>query len=145
MDNLALANQPPVYSDTNNLTSGGGAIEGIENTLFDENTNAQSDSVSEPVINPRTNTETILSLGVLAFGILLVFFTGIVAFRKNTGWDSEATRIFTVAIIVTAGLFLITAGYGDQQIAPMFGLMGTMVGYLLGKTPPGEQPTKPGQ
>jgi len=27
-----------------------------------------------------------------------------------------------------------TAGYSSEQIAPMYGLLGTVVGYLLGKT-----------
>jgi hypothetical protein len=80
-----------------------------------------------------------LSLGVLAFGLVLVIFTGIVALKKKEGWDKEATRIFTVSVIVTAGLFLITAGYTDQQIAPMFGLLGTIVGYLLGKSSQNEE------
>lgn len=94
------------------------------------------------IIKPRSNTEIYLSLGVLAFGLVLIILTGIVAYKKNSGWDLEATRIFAVSVIVTAGLFLITAGYSDQQIAPMFGLLGTIVGYLLGKSPPGEQGTK---
>jgi hypothetical protein len=85
-----------------------------------------------------------LSLGVLAFGVILILFTGFVALKKNSGWDQEATRIFAVSVIVTAGLFLITAGYSDQQIAPMFGLLGTIVGYLLGKSPSGEQGPKSG-
>lgn len=92
----------------------------------------------------RSDMEIKLSLGVLAFGLILVIFTGIVAYKKNSGWDQEATRIFAVSVIVTAGLFLITAGYSDQQIAPMFGLLGTIVGYLLGKTSPGEQGPKTG-
>jgi len=88
--------------------------------------------------------EIYLSLGVLTFGLVLIIFTGLVAYKKNSGWDQEATRIFAVSVIVTAGLFLITAGYSDQQIAPMFGLLGTIVGYLLGKSPPGEQGPKLG-
>ena len=83
-----------------------------------------------------------LSLGVLAFGLVLIIFTGFVALKRNSGWDQEATRIFAVSVIVIAGLFLITAGYSDRQIAPMFGLLGTIVGYLLGKSPPGEQGSK---
>jgi hypothetical protein len=96
------------------------------------------------IIKPRSNTEIYLSLGVLAFGVILILFTGFVALKKNSGWDQEATRIFAVSVIVTAGLFLITAGYSDQQIAPMFGLLGTIVGYLLGKSPSGEQGPKSG-
>ncbi|MCK9570568.1 hypothetical protein M0R72_16590 [Candidatus Pacearchaeota archaeon] len=76
-----------------------------------------------------------LSLGILAFGLILVIFTGIVALKKNAGWDQEATRVFAVSVIVPAGLFLIVMGYSDQQIAPMFGLLGTILGYLIGKPP----------
>jgi hypothetical protein len=85
------------------------------------------------IIKPRSDIEIYLSVAVLAFGLILIIFTGVVALKKNSGWDQEATRIFAVSVIVTAGLFLITAGYSDQQIAPMFGLLGTMIGYLLGK------------
>lgn len=99
---------------------------------------------SELVIKPRSMTEIYLSLGVLVFGLILVAFTGIFALRKKLGWDQEATRVFTISVIVTAGLFLITAGYSDQQIAPMFGLLGTIVGYLLGKSSPQEQAPKSG-
>jgi hypothetical protein len=101
-------------------------------------------SPSELVIKPRSMTEIYLSLGVLAFGLILVIFTGIFTLRRCVGWDQEATRVFTISVIVTAGLFLITAGYSDQQIAPMFGLLGTIVGYLLGKSPPSEQTPKSG-
>jgi hypothetical protein len=45
----------------------------------------------------------------------------------------EATRILP-SVVVTAGLFLITAGYIDQPIAPMFGLLGTIAVYLQGKS-----------
>ena len=30
-------------------------------------------------------------------------------------------------------IFLVVAGYSDQQIAPVIGLLGTIAGYLLGK------------
>ena len=90
-------------------------------------------------IRPKSMTEIYLSLGVLAFGLILVIFTGFFVLRKNASWDQEATRVFAISVIITAGLFLITAGYSDRQIAPMFGLLGTIVGYLLGKSLPQEQ------
>jgi hypothetical protein len=37
-------------------------------------------------------------------------------------------------LVVTAGLFLIPASYSNDQIAPLIGLLGTIVGYLLGKS-----------
>jgi heme A synthase len=113
-------------------------LEDIERNISSENI------PGELVIKSRSMTEMYLSLGVLVFGLILVIFTVILALRKSTGWDQESTRIFTISLVVTAGLFLITAGYSDQQIAPMFGLLGTIVGYLLGKSPPSEQSPKSG-
>lgn len=114
--------------------------EPIESAISSEETSGAG--TSNVIIKPRSNIEIYLSLGVLAFGLILIVFTGFVALKKNSGWDQEATRIFAISVIVTAGLFLITAGYSDQQIAPMFGLLGTIVGYLLGKSPPGEHGSK---
>lgn len=45
----------------------------------------------------------------------------------------ESLRVFGVTLIITGTLFLITAGFSSQQIAPAMGLFGTMAGYLLGK------------
>jgi hypothetical protein len=124
--------------------SSGAQVDATNNIKFAdiERNITNGNSPSELVIKPRSMTEIYLSLGVLIFGLILALFTGIFALRRNAGWDQESTRVFTISIIVTSGLFLITAGYSDRQIAPMFGLLGTIVGYLLGKSPPKEQLTK---
>ena len=85
-------------------------------------------SIDAAIAKTRSMTEIYLSLRVLVFGLFLVLFTGFVAFKRGSGWDQETSKLFAVAVIVTAGLFLITAGYSDQQIAPMFALLGTIVG-----------------
>jgi hypothetical protein len=96
-------------------------------------------SDEEPGENPvpsmaeRMNFAKEMSRYVLAFGLVLSLFTGIIALYTK-GWNRDATNVFTVTIIITAGLFLMTAGYSSEQIAPMYGLLGTIVGYLLGKT-----------
>jgi hypothetical protein len=132
--------QPAKYTE---FEAGGNPAFDVK--LGDIERNISSENIpGEPVIKPRSMTEIYLSLGVLLFGLILVIFTVILALRRSTGWDQESTRIFTISLVVTAGLFLITAGYSDQQIAPMFGLLGTIVGYLLGKSPPGEQSQKSG-
>ncbi len=87
----------------------------------------------EPTIADKMDFAKEMSLYVLGFGLVLSIFTGIIALRTK-GWNREATNVFTVTIIITAGLFLMTAGYSSEQIAPMYGLLGTVVGYLLGKT-----------
>ncbi len=92
----------------------------------------------------RLNFAKDMSLYILAFGLIITLFAGIIAIYTK-GWNREATNVFTVTIIVTAGLFLMTAGYSSQQIAPMYGLLGTIVGYLLGKTRPSEEEVKSDQ
>ena len=82
-----------------------------------------------------------MSIYILAYGAVLSLFSGVIAL-KTKGWSQEATKVFTVTVIVTAGLFLMTAGYSSDQIAPMYGLLGTIVGYLLGKTDSSKQDTK---
>jgi hypothetical protein len=74
-----------------------------------------------------------LSWGILGFGIILIIFIGLITY-KNRGWDRELSRIFIVSVVIIAGLFLMTAGYSDKQVAPMFGLLGTMIGYVFGKS-----------
>jgi len=82
----------------------------------------------------RSLTEIYLSLAVLVFGILLLMLEVAVIFRQRQGWGSNSMRIVGLTLVVIAGVFLITAGYSESQIAPMIGLLGTIVGYLLGKS-----------
>jgi len=37
-----------------------------------------------------------------------------------------------IPMVVMSAVFLVVAGYDDQQIAPAMGLLGTVVGYVLG-------------
>jgi|WetSurMetagenome_2_1015567.scaffolds.fasta_scaffold1159164_1 hypothetical protein len=128
LDNLAFANVPH------------------SNNILDSAPSPKNNVGSTTITKEMIAWEMIkLSWGILAFGLFLILFIGAIAYKKQNGWDKELTRIFTVSIVIIAGLFLITAGYTDQQIAPMFGLLGTMVGYILGKSSPTEEPTKPAQ
>ena len=79
-----------------------------------------------------------LSLGILAFGGVLVTFQMSVMIVQRRYWDDQSLKIVGLTIIVTAGLMLISAGYSQDQAAPMMGLLGTVAGYLLGKGGTGE-------
>jgi hypothetical protein len=46
----------------------------------------------------------------------------------------EMLRVFGVTLILFGALFLITAGFNAEQISPSMGLLGTVAGYLLGKS-----------
>jgi len=85
---------------------------------------------------PQARMDTIyLSLGVLLFGLILCLAEIIVIFKKKeVCWDPSAFRVFGLTLIIISGVFLITAGYSEYQIASMMGLLGTVAGYLLAKT-----------
>ena len=91
----------------------------------------------------RSPMEFYLSISVLVFGLILVCLIGFIACKEHMGWAQEVTRAFTLAVIVTAGLFLITAGYGREQIDPMMGLLGTIAGYILGRSSSGAKDESP--
>jgi len=80
------------------------------------------------------NTELLNSFLVLLFGFL-VLRLGI---KKVQGGmqlhPAQYNRLVIILFIVIASMFLISAGYDNKQVAPVFGLLGTIAGYLLGRT-----------
>ena len=82
----------------------------------------------------RTDSEFYLSLGVLVFGIIVLSLQVALMFKVNKGWGPNTVRINGLTLVIISGVFLITAGYSQEQIAPMIGLLGTIAGYLLGKS-----------
>jgi hypothetical protein len=89
-----------------------------------------------------TDVEFDLSMSVLLFGILVLCMEVYLIKIKQIGHDYIA-KIILVTLIVTGTLFLITAGYNNDQIAPATGLLGTIAGYLLGKTSAPDNTHKP--
>ena len=94
---------------------------------------AQGDNLPG-AINPMENLQFILTVGAFAFG-LLVILSQLIALKwvEHLGADDVA-RNCAISMVVTAALVLIIAGYNSSQIAPAFGLFGTIVGYLLGRS-----------
>lgn len=70
----------------------------------------------------------ILGFGLVTIVLLLSHFRSV----SNRNTDDVAKAI-TVVIVIVGTLVLVTAGYSNDQIAPAFGLFGTIIGYMLGK------------
>ena len=84
-----------------------------------------------------TNAMT-MSASVLLFGTLICVISAI---QLRKGQNSDAVlRTFGTILIIVSALFLVVAGYSDRQIAPVMGLLGTIAGYLLGKSPSKPEP-----
>jgi hypothetical protein len=89
---------------------------------------------------------------IIGFG-LAVLALYIYAIRNiDNRRPEDVSRALIVITVLTGSLVLITAGYSNEQIAPAFGLFGTVIGYMLGRmsnvssaaggNPPPEAPTR---
>lgn len=79
-----------------------------------------------------SNFEIILSISVLFFS-LIVILTEIYIIKLKSFDPEQSIKFVLVTLIICAALFLITAGFSNDQIAPAMGLLGTVAGYLLGR------------
>jgi hypothetical protein len=70
----------------------------------------------------------IAGLGLATIGILVFALL-----RMPQTRPEDISRPLIVITVVFAALILVTAGYSNEQIAPAFGLFGTIVGYILGR------------
>lgn len=67
---------------------------------------------------------------VLGFAIIVTLIT---VLRKVNARADEIARPIIVITVIIGTLILVTVGYSNDQIAPAFGLFGTIVGYMLGR------------
>jgi hypothetical protein len=78
----------------------------------------------------------------LVFGLILVVIEAILI-AKGKLLELNGFKLIGLTIVVTAGLFVIPAGYSQNQMTPLMGLLGAIAGYLLGKEAPKETPNPP--
>ena len=77
-----------------------------------------------------TNAMTMCAV-LLVFSLIVL---GLSTYLLKSGMGGTSVlRIFGTILVITMTTFLVVAGYDDQQIAAPLGLLGTVVGYLLGR------------
>jgi hypothetical protein len=82
-------------------------------------------------ITYKTPYEFFLCLLTLALAVFMASILCAISWRS--GLTEDFIRTFIVLVVVFAALFLIVAGYSEKQTAPVFGLLGTVVGYVFGR------------
>lgn len=84
-------------------------------------------------VSAKTPIEFWLTVLIATFGlaIILLFLWHVrnIAERRV----EEVARPIIVVVLITGALILVTAGYSNEQIAPAFGLLGAIAGYILGR------------
>lgn len=84
-----------------------------------------------------TTREFIAVIAILIFGFLMALLSSFM-FRIN-GLDAKyVVEIISLVLIVSGVLLLVSLGYTSEQIAPSIGLLGTIAGYMLGKSKTGD-------
>jgi predicted tellurium resistance membrane protein TerC len=92
------------------------------------------ESTGPHVVHFLSDYEFWLTMAVMIFGVFVVVLEYRLLSRVKAA-PTDIIRVLAVTLILVGSLFLITAGYSNNQIGPVSGLFGTIAGYLLGKSP----------
>ena len=84
----------------------------------------------------RTPYEFWLTCLIGLIGLVVIFFIIYAVRRTEHPQPEDVTRPIVVVTVIMGTLILVTAGYSNEQVAPAFGLFGTIVGYILGRLGP---------
>jgi hypothetical protein len=83
--------------------------------------------------NKKTPYEFWLTCIILLFGLIVIAVLTFGMRGIQGRRPEDLSRSLIVVMVITSALVLITAGFSNDQIAPAFGLFGTIVGYMLGR------------
>lgn len=95
-------------------------------------------SIGNAVDKPWTHREEfylimILGPAVLIFLAIMLGWQLFIIQRAQRGWTDTYLKAIGLTLLVGSGLFVIVTAYTQEQAAPLFGLLGALAGYLLGK------------
>ncbi|CAN5294397.1 hypothetical protein BH10PSE4_BH10PSE4_37030 [soil metagenome] len=83
--------------------------------------------------NPLDTYSFYLTALFIGFGLVVILLQLAAMRRIKTVTPDEIARNCAITLVVVASVALLVSGYSSQQVAPAFGLFGTIIGYLLGK------------
>lgn len=92
---------------------------------------AQGEDGPKAYLTFKTPYEFFLCLITVGLGIGTSLLLVLMYWRR--GPTEDFIRAFIVVAVIFSALFLIVAGYNEKQTAPVFGLLGTILGYVFGK------------
>lgn len=96
-------------------------------SVVDVQPNYQSDAMTQSAYD----SSFLLSCIVMGFGVFVLMC--ITYLIRSDRQIETLLRPFGTILIIIAAVFLIVAGYSENQIAPVIGLLGTIAGYVLGR------------
>ena len=94
-------------------------------------------------VNQIKNATIYLPVGLLAFSLILILAILLFLYKLDRGFGNYAFQTIGLILVVTAALFLIVTGYDKDQITPIIGLLGTIVGFIFGSNLSNKNNVKP--
>ncbi len=89
--------------------------------------------------NPKAVADYLQTLQLLAWSTLVLtaglLLAELVVMRLDgTTWgDPWASRVFLGTLVIGLSSFLTVVGYSQQQLAPLYGIFGVVIGFLFGR------------
>jgi hypothetical protein len=88
-----------------------------------------------------STSEIALSIGVLVFTILVICIFAWIRVKGAISGDA-ASKLIGLTLVIGSGMFLMSAGWSQQQVTPVVGLLGTGLGFIFGKSMSGDEAPK---
>lgn len=70
-------------------------------------------------------------IGILGLAVVISTMRALTKIKNIR--PEDIARPVIILSVITGTLMLVTVGYSNDQIAPAFGLFGTIIGYMLGR------------
>jgi uncharacterized membrane protein len=71
---------------------------------------------------------------LVVFGFVVVMFEIRIIIAAGKGWDVRSTRIVGLTLVIVGALSVLAISSKDTEIAPVVAVLGSIAGYLFGKT-----------
>jgi uncharacterized membrane protein YhaH (DUF805 family) len=86
------------------------------------------------LLNPIDQVSFWLAVLFLIFGFVVLVLQLYMLRRVHDLQADDVAKNCALTIVVIASVVLFIAGYNSSQLGPIFGLFGTMIGYVLGRS-----------
>jgi hypothetical protein len=97
----------------------------------------RSPAIPQQIVDSHSDVfssyEFILSCCILSFGLLTLLMITILTLKRVIN-PSHVLKIIILTLVIICSLLLVTAGYSNSQIAGVTGILGSIAGYLLGRS-----------
>lgn len=95
---------------------------------------ASTPQSNQVVARARTRGPLEINLSLMTAGLGVFYVIMLCVMGWKEGITDIFVRVFSVSTVIFAALFLIVAGYDEKQTAPVFGILGTVLGYIFGRS-----------